>query len=341
MTLNRMPLFVWAMLVTAFMIMFAMPAVMLSSTALIMDRLVGTHFFNAAEGGDPLLWQHLFWFFGHPEVYFIFMPGLGFVSSIIGTFARRPIFGYVAMVLSLVATAFFAFGLWVHHMFATDLPELGKSFFTAASMVIAIPTAVQIFCWIATLWNGQLSFRDAAAVRPRLLLHLHHRRPHRRDAGVRAARSAGARHLLRRRAFALRADRRRGLSRCSARSTTGFPKFTGRMLDERLGQWNFWLFFVGFNVAFFPMHILGLRRHAAARLHLSCGDGLGAAESPVDDRRADHRGERRAVHDQRRHQLPQRRARGRQSVGRQHARVGDDIAAAVVQLRAHSRRSRP
>src|SRR5512133_3952649 len=159
MTLNRVPLFVWAMLVVSFMVLFAMPAVMLASTALIMDRLIGTHFYNPAEGGDALLWQHLFWFFGHPEVYLIFIPGLGFMSAIISTFARRPIFGYSAMVLSLIATAFLSFGLWVHHMFATNVPELGKSFFTAASMLIAIPTATQIFCWIATMATGRPQFR--------------------------------------------------------------------------------------------------------------------------------------------------------------------------------------
>ncbi|MBV9890335.1 MAG: cbb3-type cytochrome c oxidase subunit I, partial [Rhizobacter sp.] len=159
MTLNRLPLFVWAMLVTAFMVMIAMPAVMLASTSLITDRLVGTHFFNPGEGGDVILYQHMFWFFGHPEVYFIFIPALGFMSSIVSTFARRPIFGYAAMVLSLIATAFLAFGLWVHHMFATNLPELGKSFFTAVSMMIAIPSAVQIFCWLATLATGRLVFR--------------------------------------------------------------------------------------------------------------------------------------------------------------------------------------
>ena len=113
--------------------------------------MVGTHFFNPAEGGDPLLWQHLFWFFGHPEVYFIFVPALGFISAIIPTFARRPMFGHDAIVLSLIATGFLSFGLWVHHMFATNVPELGKSFFTAMSFMIAIPTALQIFCWIATL----------------------------------------------------------------------------------------------------------------------------------------------------------------------------------------------
>src|SRR5205823_3042812 len=149
----------WAMLVTAFTVMFAMPAVMLSSTALLLDRLVGTHFYNPGEGGDPLLWQHLFWFFGHPEVYMIFMPGLGFLSAIIPTFSRRPIFGYTAMVLALITTAFLSFGLWVHHMFATNLPEMGKSFFTAASMLIAIPSAIQIYCWIATMWTGKLDLR--------------------------------------------------------------------------------------------------------------------------------------------------------------------------------------
>ncbi len=146
MTLARMPLFVWSMLVTSFMVIFAMPAVMLSSSFLIADRLVGTHFYNAAEGGDALLWQHLFWFFGHPEVYIIFLPALGMVSSIVETFSRRPVFAHTMMVLALIATGFFAFGLWVHHMFATGLPALGNSFYTAASMVIAIPSGVQIFC---------------------------------------------------------------------------------------------------------------------------------------------------------------------------------------------------
>src|SRR5205085_2670286 len=146
MSLDRIPLFVWSMLVTAFMIIFAMPAVMFASTTLILDRLVGTHFYNPAEGGDALLWQHLFWFFGHPEVYLIFLPGLAIVSPIVSTFSRRPVYGYPAVVLSLIATSFLAFGLWVHHMFATSVPELGKSLFTVASMVIAVPTAVQIFC---------------------------------------------------------------------------------------------------------------------------------------------------------------------------------------------------
>src|SRR4029079_8547839 len=148
---------VWAMVVTSFMVIFAMPSVMLASSYLAADRLphLNTHFFNRAEVGDALLYQHIFWFFGHPEVYIIFIPGTAFVSTIVPTFARRRIVGYTAIVLALISTAFIGFGLWVHHMFATPVPELGQSFFTAASMIIAIPTGLQIFCWIATIWSGK------------------------------------------------------------------------------------------------------------------------------------------------------------------------------------------
>src|SRR4029078_12746209 len=132
MSLNRIPIFVWSQLVTSFMVLFAMPAVMLASTALILDRLVNTTFFDVEHGGDALLWQHLFWFFGHPEVYIIFIPGSGIVSTLVGTFSQRRMFGYLPVVLALVATAFMGFGLWVPHMFAPGLPQLGASFFTAA-----------------------------------------------------------------------------------------------------------------------------------------------------------------------------------------------------------------
>src|SRR3954453_2159112 len=148
MSLNRIPLFVWAMVITSFMVIFAMPAVMLASGFLPMDRMqyVNTHFFNPAEGGDALLYQHVFWFFGHPEVYIIFIPATGFVSEIITTFSRRRVVGYPALVLSLIATGFIGFGLWVHHMFATPVPELGQAFFTGSSLMIAIPNGIQIFC---------------------------------------------------------------------------------------------------------------------------------------------------------------------------------------------------
>jgi cytochrome c oxidase subunit I+III len=158
MTLNRMPVFVWASLVMAFMIVFAMPAIIVSSSLLILDRLVGTGFYVPEMGGDPLLWQHLFWFFGHPEVYIVLVPALGIVSTIVTTFTQRSLFGYTAIVISIVATGFVSFGLWVHHMFATGLPHLGMSFFMAASAMIAIPNGVQVFCWIATMWGSRIRF---------------------------------------------------------------------------------------------------------------------------------------------------------------------------------------
>ncbi|MBW8859743.1 MAG: cbb3-type cytochrome c oxidase subunit I, partial [Caulobacter sp.] len=257
MTLSRMPLFLWAMLVTSFMVIFAMPAVMLASSFLISDRLIGTQFYNPAEGGDPLLWQHLFWFFGHPEVYIIFLPALGMVSHIVTTFSRRTILAYPAMVLALLANGFLAFGLWVHHMFATGLPRLGNSFYTSASMMIAIPSGLQIFAWIATIWDGKPRFRTPllfvigfivifvlggltgvmlAAVPLDLQVH---------DTYFVVAHFHYV--LIGGAVFPL-----------FGAIYFWFPKVTGRMLSERLGAWNFWTFFVGFNVTFFPMHLLGL-----------------------------------------------------------------------------------
>ena len=257
MTLDRIPLFVWSQLVTSFLVLFAMPAVMVASTMLILDRLIGTHFFNPAEGGDALLWQHLFWFFGHPEVYIIFLPATGMVSAIVATFSRRPVFGYLPLVLSLIAVGFLSFGLWVHHMFTTGLPQLGAGFFTASSMLIAIPNGVQIFCWIVTLWSGRpvlktplwfvlgfffifviggLSGIMLASVPIDtqvhdtyfVVAHFHYVL-----VGGAVFPLLGAVYYW-------------------------FPKVTGRMMSERLGRWNFWLAFIGFNVAFFPMHILGM-----------------------------------------------------------------------------------
>jgi cytochrome c oxidase subunit I+III len=257
MTLNRMPLFVWAMLVTSFMVLFAMPAIMLASTALITDRLVSTQFYTTDNGGDALLWQHLFWFFGHPEVYLIFIPPLGFISSIIPTFSRRPIVAYPAMVLALIATAFLAFGLWVHHMFATNLPELGKTFFTAASLVIALPTATQIFCWIAMLWTGRLNFKTPLlfVLAFFVILVL---------GGLTGLMLASVPlDIQLHDTFFVVAHLHYVLLGGAVFPLFGafyywFPKFTGRMMSERLGRWNFWLFFIGFNVTFFPMHWLGM-----------------------------------------------------------------------------------
>jgi cytochrome c oxidase subunit I+III len=257
MSLNRIPLFVWAMLITSFMIIFALPAIVVSSSMLAMDRLIDTHFFNPAEGGDALLWQHLFWFFGHPEVYIIVIPALGMLSSMIETFTRRRIFGYPAMVLSLITTAFLGFGLWVHHMFATPLPELGQSLFTAASTAIALPTGVQIFCWIATMWSGRPRYTTSFMfVIGFFVLFI--------IGGLSGVMIASIPFDLQAHdTFFVVAHFHYVLLGGAVFPLFGafyywFPKLTGRMLSERAGKWNFWLFFAGMNITFFPMHILGL-----------------------------------------------------------------------------------
>jgi cytochrome c oxidase subunit 1 len=257
MTLDRIPLFVWAALVTAFMVIFAMPAVMVASTMLMLDPLLGTRFFDWSNGGDVLLWQHLFWFFGHPEVYFIFIPATGIVSSIVPVFARRKMFGYPALVLALIATGFLSFGLWVHHMFVTGLPRLGESFFTASSMAVSVPTGVQIFCWIATLWDGKLRWRTPLLFVAGFIVNFV-------IGGLSGVMVASVpidtqvhdtyfvvAHLH----YVLIGG---AVFPLIAGIYYWFPKVCGRMLSETLGRWNFWLAMAGFNLAFFPMHILGL-----------------------------------------------------------------------------------
>lgn len=258
MSLDRIPLFVWSMLVTSFVVILAMPAIMIASTSLILDRLVETHFFNPAEGGDVLLWQHLFWFFGHPEVYIIFLPAVGMVSTIVATFTRRPVFGYLAMVMALIATGVLAFGLWVHHMFVAGLPRLGESFFTASSMAIAVPAGVQIFCWLATIWAGRPLFKTPflfviGFVVTFVIGGL---------TGVMVA-SVPFDTQVHDTYFVV-AHFHYVLVGGAVFPLLGaiyywFPKLTGRMMSEPLGRWVFGLIFAGFNLTFFPMHILGLR----------------------------------------------------------------------------------
>jgi cytochrome c oxidase subunit I+III len=258
MSLDRIPLFCWAMLVTAFCVIMAMPSIMVASTSLILDRLVGTHFFNPSEGGDVLLWQHLFWFFGHPEVYIIFLPAVGMISSILPTFTRRPIFGYLPLLLALIATGILAFGLWVHHMFATGLPRLGESFFTASSMTIAIPNGVQIFCWLATIALGRPVLRTPML----FVLAFFFTFIIGGLTGVMVA-SVPLDTQVHDTYFVV-AHFHYVLIGGAVFPLMGaiyywFPKITGRMMSERVGRWVVGLVFVGFNLTFFPMHVLGLQ----------------------------------------------------------------------------------
>jgi cytochrome c oxidase subunit I+III len=258
MSLDRVPLFVWAMLVTSFLVIIAMPAIMVASTSLILDRLVGTHFFNPSEGGDVLLWQHLFWFFGHPEVYIIFLPAAGMVSTMIATFSRRPVFGYLALVMALIATGILAFGLWVHHMFVTGLPRLGESFFTASSMAIAVPAGVQIFCWIATLWDGKPVFKTPLLFIIGFIVTFV-------IGGLTGVMVASVPFDTQvHDTYFVVAHFHYVLVGGAVFPLIGaiyywLPKITGRMMSERIGKWVFWLMFAGFNMTFFPMHILGLQ----------------------------------------------------------------------------------
>jgi cytochrome c oxidase subunit 1 len=276
MSINRMPLFVWAALVTAFMIVFAMPAVVSGSILLALDRTAGTWFFEPSGGGAPLLWQHLFWFFGHPEVYIILVPALGMVASIVTASAQRPMFGYTAIALAMTAIGIASFGLWVHHMFATGLPALGAAFFTAASILIAVPSGVQIFCWTGTLWGSRprvtvpllyvfgfvflfviggitgvmvasVPFDQQVHDSYFVVAHFHYVL-----IGGMVMPLFGAVHFW-------------------------FPKLTGRLLSDRAGALGFWLLMAGFNVTFFPMHqlgFLGMPRRVYTYLAASGWEGL-------------------------------------------------------------------
>ena len=257
MTLSRMPLFAWAILVMSFLILFSLPAITLGPLLMEFDRAFGMAFYDAARGGDPLLYQHLFWFWGHPEVYILFVPAIGMLAMIIPTFAQRPQAGYTWVVASLVAIGFISFGVWVHHMFATGLPDLANSFFSAAGLSISIPSAIEIFAWLATLWTGRVRFATPLLYALGFLsifvlggitgvmvsmvpfdfqahdsyfivAHLHYVLV----GGVVFPVFAAFYYWL--------------------------PKITGYLIDERLGKVSFWIMLIGFHLTFFPMHIVGL-----------------------------------------------------------------------------------
>ena len=257
MTMMRMPVFIWMTLITSILLVLAFPVITVGLVELVMDRNFGTHFFDTAGGGDPILWQHLFWVFGHPEVYILILPPMGVVSEILPTFSRKPLFGYPVVVFSGIVIGFMSWAVWSHHMFTTGMGPTALTVFTITTMLIAVPTGVKIFNWIATVWGGSVDLKTpmlfalgfislfiigglsgvSHAVAPSdfqqqdtyyIVAHIHYVLFGGSIFGI----LAGIYYW--------------------------FPKLTGRMLGEGMGKWNFWLTFVGMNLTFFPMHFVGL-----------------------------------------------------------------------------------
>ena len=257
MKLMRMPMFTWMSFITQVLLLLAFPVITVALILLMYDRFFGTHFFVPSGGGDPLLWQHLFWIFGHPEVYILILPAFGIVSEILPVFSRKPLFGYAAMVFSGVFIAFLGFGVWAHHMFATGMGPFADAFFAMGTMLIAIPTGVKIFNWIGTMWGGSLQFRTpmlfaigfiAMFIIGGLSGVMHSPPPadlQQTDTYFVVA------HFH----YVMFGGSIFGLT---AGAYYWWPKMFGRLLNEGLGKLHFWLMLLGFNVTFFPMHFLGL-----------------------------------------------------------------------------------
>ncbi|MEO8607908.1 MAG: cytochrome c oxidase subunit I [Chloroflexota bacterium] len=272
MTLTRVPLFVWMIVVMSFLAVFAFPSIATAASMLLFDRLLGTHFFNVQEGGSAILWQHLFWFFGHPEVYILILPAFGIVSEIIPVFSGKRLFSYKTVILAGVSIAVLGFTVWAHHMFATGLPDVALLIFSADSFLIAIPTGVKIFAWLATMWGGQLRFQTPMLFALGLVALF-------TIGGIDGVHMASipvdwqvtdTYYVVAHIHYVLFGG---SIFAIFAGIYYWFPKIAGRLLDERLGKIHFWLMFIGMNMVFFPMHILGLM--GMPRRVYTYGEGLG------------------------------------------------------------------
>jgi cytochrome c oxidase subunit 1 len=272
MTFNRMPMFVWTMFVTSFLAVFSLPSLTTAVLLLLFDRQLGSHFYNVAQGGNALLWQHLFWFFGHPEVYILILPAMGMVSEVIPVFSGKPLFGYTAVAYSAVAIGFLGFTVWAHHMFATGMPSTVLLFFSADSFLIGVPTGVKIFAWLGTMWKGKLRYTSAMLfaigfVAMFLIGGLD---------GIHLAvvpvdwQITDTYYVVAHIHYVLFGGAIFGIF---SALYYWFPKMTGRRLQEGIGKWHFWLMFIGMNLVFMPMHILGIE--GMPRRIYTYGAGLG------------------------------------------------------------------
>ena len=284
MNLMRMPMFTWMSFVVQFLIVLAFPVITIALVFLQFDRFFGTNFYAIGAGGDPLLWQHLFWIFGHPEVYILILPAFGLVSEVLPTFSKKPLFGYPVMVYSGILIGFLGFGVWAHHMFSVGMGPIADTVFGLTTLLIAIPTGVKIFNWIFTMWGGSIRFTTAMKFAIGLVAMF-------TIGGISGVSHASppadlqqtdTYYIVAHFHYVLFGGSIMGIF---AGIYHYFPKMFGRMMNERLGSWHFWLNFIAMNLTFFPMHFSGMLGHAAPHLHVRRRSGLGHVQHDLEHRR--------------------------------------------------------